>query len=439
MYFSSVFRLSLLPPPKRDSRLALSVPHSVSPNSCSSLLGRSSFLTCFLFYFPLHVSSPCSVCVYGLNRLQTGEPEGAPPARRLRSGVVRRDVTPKRRSRMRPALELLQDELLVEIFTHLNQFPDLLVVRQVCTRWYNLSRDARLWRTLSFEGHENVTSRDLDSLCEKTPALRRLKSLSLARIHNITVEDVRQIPRTECAATLEQVDLSWCSGANDKSVVEYSRCPGLRELRLSHCRLVTRRSVRILAVRCPRLEVLDLNCIGGIRDSLLEVIGQNCPRLRVLNIANARNITDDGVSALAKGCSRLEVLDMSWCLRVTDLSISKVSSNMRCLREVGLSETRVTNCGIADLARNCSELEALHLARCMQISNEGAESIVKYCHKRLTTLNIASCHNVTDACVEHLIRVCPRLVCLDVSKLPCRAISEMLERVAAVRNVQVYF
>jgi F-box and leucine-rich repeat protein 2/20 len=238
---------------------------------------------------------------------------------------------------------------------------------------------------------------------------------------------------------LEQVDLSWCSGANDKSVVEYSRCPGLRELRLSHCRLVTRRSVRILAVRCPRLEVLDLNCIGGIRDSLLEVIGQNCPRLRVLNIANARNITDDGVAALAKGCSRLEVLDMSWCLRVTDLSISKVSSNMRCLREVGLSETRVTNCGIADLARNCSELEALHLARCLQISNEGAESIVKYCHKRLTTLNIASCHNITDEFVERLIRVCPRLVCLDVSKLPCRAISEMLERVAAVRNVQVYF
>jgi F-box and leucine-rich repeat protein 2/20 len=371
--------------------------------------------------------------------METGEPEGAPLARRLRSGVIRRDVVPKRRTRAIAALDLLQDDLLVEIFTHLDQFPDLLVVRQVCKQWYNLSRDARLWRTLSFEGHENVTSRDLDSLCEKTPALRRLKSLSLAKIHNITVEDVRQIPRTECAATLEQVDLSWCSGANDKSVVEYSRCPGLRELRLSHCRLVTRRSVRILAVRCPRLEVLDLNCIGGIRDSLLEVIGQNCPRLRVLNIANARNITDDGVAALAKGCSRLEVLDMSWCLRVTDLSISKVSSNMRCLREVGLSETRVTNRGIADLARNCSELEALHLARCLQISNEGAESIVKYCHKRLTTLNIASCHNITDEFVERLIRVCPRLVCLDVSKLPCRAISEMLERVAAVRNVQVYF
>jgi F-box and leucine-rich repeat protein 2/20 len=373
------------------------------------------------------------------NSIETEEPEGVPPARRLRSGVIRRDAVPKRRTRARSALDRLQDELLVEIFTHLDQFPDLLVVRQVCKRWYNLSRDARLWRTLSFEGHENVSSSDLESLCKRTPALRKLKALSLAKIHNITVEDVRQIPRTECAATLEKVDLSWCSGANDKSVVEYSRCPGLRELRLSHCRLVTRRSVRILAVRCPRLEVLDLNCIGGIRDSLLEVIGQNCPRLRILNIANARNVTDDGVTALAKGCPKLEVLDMSWCLRVTDMSIAKVASNMPHLREVGLSETRVTNSGIAELASNCSELEALHLARCVQISNEGAESIVKFCSERLTTLNIASCHNVTDDCVEQLIRVCPQLNCLDVSKLPCRAISGMLERIAAVRNIQVYF
>lgn len=369
-----------------------------------------------------------------------GGGEGEPPTRRLRSGVVtRRDVVPRRRSRVRAVLERLQDDLLVEVFMHLAQFPDLLRVKQVCRRWRALSCDARLWRGLRFDGYEHVSSADLEVLCRETPGLKQLRALSLAKIHGVSEVAVRNIPRGECAASLEKVDLSWCSGASDKSVVEFSRCPGLRELRLSHCRAVTRRSVRILAVRCPRLEVLDLNCIGGIRDSLLEVIGQNCPRLRELNIANARNVTDDGVAALAKGCPRLEALDLSWCCKVTDWAISKIALSMPRLREVGLSETRVTNLGIAELTRHCGALEALHLARCVRISNEGAESIMKHCAARITTLNIASCHSVTDDCVERLIRICPRLNCLDVSKLPCRHISDMLQKVVAVRDIQVYF
>jgi hypothetical protein len=373
---------------------------------------------------------------------ETAAAKDEPPLRRLRSGAVtRRDVVPpqRRRSRVRAALERLQDDLLVEIFVHLAQFPDLLRVRQVCRRWAVLSCDARLWRNVSFAGYEHVGSADLEVLCRETPGLRQLQSISLAKIHGVSEVAVRNIPRAECAATLERVDLSWCSGASDKSVVEFSRCPGLRELRLSHCRAVTRRSVRILAVRCPRLEVLDLNCIGGIRDSLLEVIGQNCPRLRVLNVANARNVTDDGVAALASGCPKLEVLDLSWCSKVTDWAVSKIALSMPHLREVGLSETRVTNLGVAELTRHCSLLEALHLARCVRVSNEGAESIIAHCAARITALNIASCHSVTDECVERLIRLCPRLNCLDVSKLPCRHISDMLQRVVAVRDIQVYF
>lgn len=360
--------------------------------------------------------------------------------RRVRSEMMQRgDVAPRRRSRLRGVLDGLQDDLLVEVFLHLDQFPDLLRVRQVCRRWKALSCDARLWRTLRFDRHEHVSSADLDSLCRDTHGLCQLRDLSLAKTHGVSEVAVRNIPRGECAATLEKVNLSWCSGANDTSVVEFSRCPGLRELRLSHCRDVSRRSVRIIAVRCPRLEVLDLNCIGGIRDSLLEVIGQNCPRLRELNIANARNVTNDGVALLASGCPRLETLDLSWCCKVTDWGISKIAACMPRLREVGLSETKVTNLGIAELTRHCGALEALHLARCVRISNEGVESIMKYCASRITTLNIASCHSVTDDCVERLIRVCPRLNCLDVSKLPCRTIADMLQTVVAVRDIQVYF
>lgn len=284
-----------------------------------------------------------------------------------------------------------------------------------------------------------MTSENLTSLCKTTPSLLKLKYLSLAKVHRVSEYAVRMIPRAECAATLESVDLSWCSGATDKSVVEFSRCPGLKELRLSHCRLVTRRSVRILAVRCPRLEVLDMNCISGLRDSLLSSIGQNCPYLRVLNIANGKNITDEGVAGIAKGCPKLEVLDLSWCVRVTDWAVTTIVSNVPGLRDIGLSETRVTNAGVSDLTRGCKKLEAIHLARCINISDSGVESIITQCGSRLKSLNLASCQNVSDTYVERLIGECPSLNCLDVSKLPCRKISDMLHRLTATREIQVYF
>lgn len=353
------------------------------------------------------------------------------------SASSRRDLA-KQQSEPNP-LELLSDDMLIEIFKRLPQFPNLLRVRQVCKRWYRLSCNPHLWTSLSFAGYEHVTSANLTALCKTTPSLGKLRKLSLAKVHGVCEYAVRMIPRADCAATLESVDLSWCSGATDKSVVEFSRCPGLRELRLSHCRLVTRRSVRILAVRCPRLEVLDMNCISGLRDSLLTFIGQNCPYLRVLNIANGKNISDEGVSHIAKGCPKLEVLDLSWCVRVTDWAVSAIVSNVPDLREIGLSETRVTNTGIADLTRGCTKLDSIHLARCINISDAGVESIITYCGQRLRSLNLGSCQNVTDEFVERLMVECPSLNCLDVSKLPCRTITDMLAKLTAGREIQVYF
>lgn len=354
------------------------------------------------------------------------------------SKMAHRDVVKSRRRQSSSLIDLLSDDLLIQIFKHLPHFPHLLRVREVCGRWRRLSCTPELWTSLSFKGHEHVTSVNVMALC-KTISLGRLRKLSLAKVHGVDESCLRMIPRTECSATLESVDLSWCSGASDRSVVEFSRCPGLKELRLSHCRVVTRRSVRILAVRCPRLEVLDMNCISSLRDSLLSFIGQNCPYLRVLNIANGKSISDEGVGHIARGCPRLEVLDLSWCARVTDSGVSMIAAHVPELREIGLSETQVTNIGIADLTRSCQNLESVQLARCAHITDPAVESIISKCAFRLKSLNLASCQNVSDNIVEKLITQCTRLSCLDVSKLPCRSISEMLKRLTTNRDIEVYF
>lgn len=361
-----------------------------------------------------------------------------PSCRRVRTSYSsRRDIS--RIESKSNYFDLLPDKLVIEVFKYLPHFPDLLRARQVSTRWYHLSCSPWLWKTLSFDGHEYVSSINLNALCDAGRSLKRLRKLSLSRVHGVSQISVRMIPRTECSATLESVDLSWCSGATDKSVVEFSRCPGLKELRLAHCQGVTRRSVRILAVRCPRLEVLDMNCISGLRDSLLLSIGQNCPYLRVLNIANGKNISDEGVSHIAKGCPRLEVLDLSWCVRISDWAVCTIASHLPNLKEIGLSETKVTNNGLSELMRGCPKLEDIHLARCTSVNDVGVENIIAGCGARLKSLNLASCQNVSDKLVERLLTDCPLLNCLDVSKLPCRTLSPMLERLPSTRKIEVYF
>lgn len=336
-------------------------------------------------------------------------------------------------------MEILPDYLILEIFQHLPKFPTLLRMREVSQRWNRLVSNSRLWTLLSFNGNEHINSANLNYLCSKIIKLNKLKKLSLAKVHGIDETSLRLIPRYECASTLESVDLSWCSGASDRSVVEFSRCPGLRELKLSHCRHVSRRSVRILAVRCPRLEILDMNCISGLRDSLLQFIGQNCPYLKVLNIANGKNISDNGLNFIANGCIHLTKLDISWCDRVSDQSISKIANNLLHLRHIGLSETKITDYSLHELSKNCIKLESIQLAKCDNISDDGMASIVERCASRLKHLNVASCDRVTDKCVQNIVEHCSELETLDVSKRLDPTLSQLLVCSMAKRDIVIYF
>lgn len=337
-------------------------------------------------------------------------------------------------------MDSLPDCLVLEIFGHLPKFPTLMRMREVCQRWSKLSCNGRLWTRLSFEGHEHVSSKNLNGIC-KFVKLHKLKTLSLAKVHGVDETCLRMIPRKECAGTLESVDLSWCSAASDRSVVEFSRCPGLKELRLSHCRSVSRRSVRILAVRCPRLEVLDMNCISGLRDSLLSFIGQHCPLLRILNIANGKNITDTGIKHIASGCPNLEILDISWCEQVTDDSIFKIANEVCNLKHISLSETSVTDKGIRELTKHCHLLENIQLARCGHITDVAIHWIITRVGHQLKLLNLASCEQVSDDCIRKVVACCNKLVTLDVSKRPCRPLSELFQRLSHQRdrNVEVFF
>eukprot|EP00188_Purpureofilum_apyrenoidigerum_P002404 Plantae.Rhodophyta-Purpureofilum_apyrenoidigerum.ctg2489.p1 GENE.Plantae.Rhodophyta-Purpureofilum_apyrenoidigerum.ctg2489~~Plantae.Rhodophyta-Purpureofilum_apyrenoidigerum.ctg2489.p1 ORF type:complete len:406 (-),score=38.05 Plantae.Rhodophyta-Purpureofilum_apyrenoidigerum.ctg2489:688-1905(-) len=330
----------------------------------------------------------------------------------------------------------LNDDLLVTIFKHLKLFPDLMRVSRVCKRWREVGRDPRLWSSLSFENFEHVSDEAVQRIFSQGETMRSLKSLSLAKCHRVTEGTIKIITRSACVNSLEQIDLSWCSGASSTSVRELSRFPGLKEVRLAHCRSFLTYSAQFLALCSPQLQVLDLNCCKGIRTGMLSCIADHCPKLKHLNIANSRYITDYAVCYLVSKCCELEVLDLSWCTRINGKSLNAIAEKLPKLRKLGLSETQATNSGLLKVVRSCIHLEELLLARC-SIGDLGAAIIARHCKNSLKTLNLASCEDLSDTAVRVLISKCKALTTLDVSRLPCRQINDFLEELP--RQITVYY
>uniref|UniRef100_A0A7S1TGZ3 F-box domain-containing protein n=1 Tax=Compsopogon caeruleus TaxID=31354 RepID=A0A7S1TGZ3_9RHOD len=336
---------------------------------------------------------------------------------------------------------LLPDDLIVMVFAHLRNTPDLWKVSAVCRRWKKLAWYPVLWREVSFEDFEFVNDAVIARIISNTDGMPGLRKISLARCHQVTEISVRAIPRAAGASTLEEIDLSWCAGATDQSVAELSRCSRLKVLRVAHNRAVSRRSIRDVVCQCPSLEVIDLfSCRSNRLEShLLESLSIYCSELRELNVANGRNIQENSVIGVVTSCVKLERLDLSWCRHISYKTASVIASTLVNLTHLSLSETKVDDFAVFLIAWKCRNLVSLQLARCRSVSDDGLEHIAKHLSKTISYLNLGSCHRVSDDAVMKLIRVCTNLKCLDVSKLPCRKLSQCLEDLAYPRGMKVYY
>jgi len=336
-----------------------------------------------------------------------------------------------------PWFDLLPDDMVLAVFAHL-PLRDRVRVSAVCHRWHRLAWEPVLFQEIDFAGMECVDDTMLSKLCADPRTLSRTRSLALRKCHGVSDAAVRAIATSGSALLLERLDLSWCSGATDYSVAEFARCGKLKELILAHNRGVTRKSLKGVAVACPQLEVLDLTCCNGIRDTLLNMLGTYCHKLRELNLTSATYVTNDGLRELVKRCRRLERLDLSWCTKIGDGAVIPIAENLENLVEIGLSETHLTNRGLMRLVERCRKLQIIHLARCLRISDDGIESIEANLSGTLTQLNLASCHEVNDSAIVSLMSKCRLLKCLDVSKLPCRELTEALKTFAEPLGIQVF-
>jgi len=144
-----------------------------------------------------------------------------------------------RRRQPRVSINDLPDEALLRIFSFLDDSAQLVRCSRVSRRFYFLSWDPRLWRTMTLSGPE----------VEADLALKTLMRL-LARNAGPATSGV----------CVESLSLTGCSRLTDRGLaIVARRCPGLRRLEVRGCSSVTNGGVMDLATRCSSLNHLDLS------------------------------------------------------------------------------------------------------------------------------------------------------------------------------------
>lgn len=186
--------------------------------------------------------------------------------------------------------------------------------------------------------------------------------LKLESCNLITEKSLDQLG--SCCLLLEELDLTDCSGVNDRGLEYLSRCSELTCLKLGLC--------------------------ANISDKGLFYIASNCKKLRELDLYRCNSIGNDELAALSSGCKKLEKLNLSYCSEVTDTGMEYISQ-LKDLSDLELRGlVKITSTGLTAVAAGCMRLAELDLKHCQKIKDSGFWALAYY-SRNLRQINLSNC------------------------------------------------
>ncbi|XP_067150047.1 F-box/LRR-repeat protein 4 isoform X4 [Apteryx mantelli] len=275
-------------------------------------------------------------------------------------------------------------------------------------------------------------------------------------LSHLTVPDLCRLAQTckllyqHCCDPLQYIHLSlqpYWARINDTSL-EYlqSRCTLIQWLNLSWTGNRGAISVsgfsRFLKVCGSELVRLELSCGHFLNETCLEVITELCPNLQELNLSSCDKIPPQAFNHIAKVgslkrlilyrtkveqtallsilnfCSELQHLSLGSCVMIEDYDLIASMMGAKCkkLRSLDLWRCKnITESGIAELASGCQLLEELDLGWCPTLqSSTGCFTNLARKLPNLQKLFLTANRSVCDADIEELAANCTHLRQLDI-------------------------
>uniref|UniRef100_A0A8C8SCC7 F-box and leucine rich repeat protein 4 n=1 Tax=Pelusios castaneus TaxID=367368 RepID=A0A8C8SCC7_9SAUR len=225
-------------------------------------------------------------------------------------------------------------------------------------------------------------------------------------LSHLTVPDLCRLAQTckllyqHCCDPLQYIHLSlqpYWARINDTSL-EYllSRCTLVQWLNLSWTGNRGVISVsgfsRFLKVCGSELVRLELACGHFLNETCLEVIAEMCPNLQELNLSSCDKLPPQAFNHIAKVCN---------------------------LKRLILYRTKVEQTALLSILNFCSELQHLSLGSCVMIEDyDLIASMMGAKCKKLRTLDLWRCKNITENGIAELASGCQLLEELDLGWCP---------------------
>eukprot|EP00899_Mesostigma_viride_P021235 jgi/Mesvir1/29112/Mv18418-RA.1 len=307
----------------------------------------------------------------------------------------------------------------------------------------------------------------IQAVAASCPGLQRLVVTNCKRVSDASLVSVAKHCRQLVALSVDETlvtdagvtavaqncprlrQLAVGANASDAAIAQVAaHCPALETLGVANCKRVTDASIKRIAECCPRLTRLDAGG-AGIRDEGISALATTCPRLRhldlglgrctvplilrslagadapdtrgggiavlagckqleYLDVSDWQRVTDEGIAEVARGCTRLRHLAVTECKLLTDVGISRVAASCSGLQELIVSHTKITAAGLKAVASGCPELRYVDLA----MSHAGGEGLIALANgcRKLEHLDVSGVYDfVKRPAIEAIARCCPRL------------------------------
>ncbi|XP_073077034.1 F-box/LRR-repeat protein 4 isoform X4 [Manis javanica] len=175
---------------------------------------------------------------------------------------------------------------------------------------------------------------------------------------------------------------------------------------------------RFLMVCGSQLVRLELSCSHFLDETCLEIISEMCPNLQDLNLSSCGKLPPQAFSHIAKLCGlrRLVLYRTKVEIEEYDVIASMIAAKCKKLRTLDLWRCKnITENGIAELASGCPLLEELDLGWCPTLqSSTGCFARLARQLPNLQKLFLTANRSVCDTDIEELASNCIQLRQLDI-------------------------
>ncbi|KAF7897119.1 hypothetical protein EAF00_005347 [Botryotinia globosa] len=292
----------------------------------------------------------------------------------------------------------LPAEVLINIFSKLTHPNDILSCMRVCKKWARNSVDL-LWHRPA---------------CSTFPKLGHICNTLTLENPYFAYRDF--IKRLNLAVLADRV--------SDGTVRPLSVCTKVERLTLTNCEGISDSGLTELITDNSHLLALDISGVKQITDTSMFTLAEHCRRLQGLNISQCVGITSESMVQVAESCRYLKRLKLNECEQLDDRAIMAFAQNCRNILEIDLHQCKnIGNDPVTNLITHGNALRELRLANCELITDSAFLNLPhKATYDHLRILDLTSCHRLTDAAVEKIIAVAPRLRNLVFAK--CRLLTD---------------